>query len=101
MNEYIDIVFDGPPGPVSGCFIEVERPDRSSISVGEWVERDDGFWALRIPNAASLQQRVEALERALRRIATLGAGTLCTASDAELMQAWASQALAAAQQEKE
>ena len=38
MSE-VYIRFDGPPGPVSGRFIEVER-DGASISIGEW--RDDG-----------------------------------------------------------
>ncbi len=45
---FIDIVFDGPPGPVSGHFVEVENDKGASISVGEWVHRPDGFWALRI-----------------------------------------------------
>ena len=45
---FIDIVFDGPPGPEAGRFVEVENPDGASISVGEWIDRGDGFWALRI-----------------------------------------------------
>ena len=45
----IDIVFDGPPGPESGRFVEVER-DGTSISIGEWVHREDGYWVLRIPD---------------------------------------------------
>jgi len=46
----INIIFDGPPGPTtfSGRFIEVETDDGRSINVGEWIERDDGLWALRI-----------------------------------------------------
>lgn len=46
---YIDIVFDGPPAPESGRFIEVENEAGASIKVGEWIERPDGYWALRIP----------------------------------------------------
>ncbi len=46
--DYIDIVFDDGPGPVAGRFVEVEDSSGKSISVGEWVERPDGFWALRI-----------------------------------------------------
>ena len=46
---YFDIVFDGPPGAVPGRFVEVENEQRASISVGEWVHRDDGYWVLRIP----------------------------------------------------
>lgn len=50
MTKTVDIVFDGPPGPVAGRFVEVEDSNAESINVGEWVERDDGFWALRIPD---------------------------------------------------
>lgn len=45
---YIDIVFDGPPGPKAGRFVEVEDDCGVSINVGEWVERDDGYWVLRL-----------------------------------------------------
>lgn len=42
----IDIVFDGPPGPEAGRFVEVESPPGTSIKLGEWI--DDGeFWRLR------------------------------------------------------
>lgn len=46
--EYIDVVFDGPPSHESGRFVEVEDPTGRSVKVGEWINRDDGFWALRI-----------------------------------------------------
>lgn len=46
--EPINIIFDGPPGPAAGRFIEVETDDYTSIRVGEWIERADGLWALRI-----------------------------------------------------
>ena len=49
LTRTIDIVFDGPCGHESGRFIEVEQ-DGKSIRVGEWVDRKDGTWALRIPN---------------------------------------------------
>jgi hypothetical protein len=45
----IHIIFDGPPSHESGRFVEVETPDGKGINVGEWVERDDGLWALVIP----------------------------------------------------
>lgn len=48
MTKFIDIVFDGPPGAQSGQFVEVEDDQGRSIRVGEWVERPDGYWALRI-----------------------------------------------------
>jgi hypothetical protein len=44
----INIVFDGPPGPEAGRFVEVETDDGESIKIGEWEERPDGLWALRI-----------------------------------------------------
>ncbi len=47
MN-YIDIVFDGPPSHESGRFVEVEDANGKSIRAGEWIERSDGYWALRI-----------------------------------------------------
>ena len=53
MDNYIDIVFDGPPGPNADghhCnFVEVENPDGSGARVGEWIDRGNGLWALRIP----------------------------------------------------
>lgn len=47
-ENYIDIVFDGPPSHESGRFVEVENPQGESIRVGEWIDRGDGLWALRI-----------------------------------------------------
>lgn len=44
----INIIFDGPPGHEAGRFVEVETDDGRSIDAGEWIERPDGFWALRI-----------------------------------------------------
>jgi hypothetical protein len=57
-EQEIRIVFDGPPSHESGRFVEVETPDGKSISVGEWVERDDhpGWWDLRIAMTASAVQ---------------------------------------------
>jgi hypothetical protein len=46
----IDIVFDGPPSHESGRFIEIEDSrSHKSIKVGEWIDRGDGTWALRLP----------------------------------------------------
>ena len=47
--DFVDIVFDGPPGPESGRFVEVENSQGKSISFGEWKVRADGYWVLRIP----------------------------------------------------
>lgn len=43
----VDVVFEGPPGPEGPRFVEVEIGG-TSISIGEWIERPDGRWALRI-----------------------------------------------------
>jgi len=48
VNKTVDIVFDGPPGPVAGRFVEVEDESGASINFGEWVRRDDGYWVLRV-----------------------------------------------------
>jgi hypothetical protein len=45
--EYIDVVFDGPPD-ATARFMEVESPAGRSIRVGEWINRGNGEWALRI-----------------------------------------------------
>jgi len=44
----ISVVFDGPPGPVSGRFVELELDDGSGVDVGTWIDRGDGTWVLRI-----------------------------------------------------
>jgi hypothetical protein len=45
---HIDIVFDGPPGPEPACLLEIEDANGRSIEIGEWVERPDGRWVLRL-----------------------------------------------------
>ena len=47
-NQFFDIVFDGPPGPVPGRFVEVENSEGAGMSVGAWVKRPDDYWVLRI-----------------------------------------------------
>lgn len=51
-GEYIDVVFDGPPSHISGRFVEVENPSGQSICVGSWLQREDGYWVLRIQTTA-------------------------------------------------
>lgn len=46
--DFIDIVFDGPPGHKAGRFVEVEDSEHRSIRVGEWHQRDEDYWVLRI-----------------------------------------------------
>jgi len=44
----INIIFDGPPADQSGRFVEVENDEGQGIRVGEWIDKKDGYWALRI-----------------------------------------------------
>ena len=49
---FIDVVFTAPPGGPDeppAQFVELEDDDGNSIRYGEWVRRDDGHWALRLP----------------------------------------------------
>lgn len=52
-EKFVDVVIDGAPGPFPGRFVEVEDETGASINFGEWVKREDGYWALRIPRGAS------------------------------------------------
>jgi len=50
-EEFIDIVFDGPPDLQAGAgrFVEVEDSAGRSIDVGTWIkEPKNGYWRLRI-----------------------------------------------------
>lgn len=47
-DEFLDIVFDGPPSHESGRFVECEI-NGYSVRVGDWKEREDGLWSLRLP----------------------------------------------------
>ena len=60
----LHIVFDGPPGPEAGRFVEVETPDGKSVCAGRWEQRDK-YWHLVLPSRGQLQSRVAALEGAL------------------------------------
>jgi hypothetical protein len=51
MQDYVDIVFDGPPNPELPRFMEVEDSRGKSINFGEWVLRPAGYWVLRIPRS--------------------------------------------------
>ena len=43
----IQFVTDGPPGPNSGRFVEVEDAQTGeSIKWGKWLEGTDGMWTL-------------------------------------------------------
>jgi hypothetical protein len=56
LSKQIEVVFDGPPGRNAGRFVEVEDEAGRSVNVGQWVERPDGYWALRIQIAVATPQ---------------------------------------------
>lgn len=53
LPEIINVVFDGPPGPEAGRFVEVEDGHGKSFKAGEWSEAGGGNWNLCI-NLANL-----------------------------------------------
>lgn len=57
-REYINVIFDGPPSNKSGRFVETETDDGKGIAIGEWIERPDGLWALRIPLGGDVVARL-------------------------------------------
>ncbi len=62
-SKYTDIVFDGPPAPKSGRFVEVEDHEGRSVSVGEWIHRGGGYWVLRLPIAAERLKELQAAKQ--------------------------------------
>jgi len=62
----IFVVFDGPPSHNSCRFVETESPSGQGISVGEWIERADGYWALKIPVSGA--KRIAELEHERDRL---------------------------------
>jgi hypothetical protein len=53
----INVIFDGPPAPEAGRFVEVEDDAGRSLRIGEWLQRPDGLWALRIPGVRVPRRR--------------------------------------------
>jgi hypothetical protein len=45
----IRVVFDGPPGRDMPTFVELEDHAGRAIQLGQWRERQDGYWELVIP----------------------------------------------------
>lgn len=68
MTKYIDFLCDGPPSHESGRFVELENANGHSIGIGEWVDREHGFCALRVqtylPELLSEIERLQRIEEA-------------------------------------
>lgn len=45
---YVDIQFDGAPGPYGCKFMDVVNENGKGVSLGEWLEVSPGDWVLRI-----------------------------------------------------
>lgn len=56
----LDILFDHDPRSPEGHLVEVESPAGTSVKVGEWIDRGDGYWALRLTLADFLNEVVSA-----------------------------------------
>jgi hypothetical protein len=48
-TEFVNICFDRGPGPWPQQLIDVEDDQGRSVNYGDWLEREDGTWALRVP----------------------------------------------------
>lgn len=69
--EELHIIFDGPPGPEAGRFVEVETADGQSIRAGEWRQIGD-YWHLVIlrspaPGAEAMREAEQGGEPAHSR----------------------------------
>jgi len=47
-RRYLDVLFDGFPGPDSCKFIDVVDENGHGVNAGEWLKRGNGTVALRI-----------------------------------------------------
>jgi hypothetical protein len=56
------VVFDRPPSPEAPRFLDVEDDEERLVRFGEWLERDDGAWVLRLPNQLHRARRRRLLQ---------------------------------------
>lgn len=56
----------------AGRFIEVEDGSGRSIKAGEWLKRDDGYWALRMPSPAPLLEALHSVRVYVRNCIDTG-----------------------------
>lgn len=65
-TDYFDIVLDYDEDQPLVQFVEIEDPNGMSISVGEHIQREDGYQVIRIKQ----DSRITELEAALKEITT-------------------------------
>ena len=88
-HRILDVVFDGPPGPEAGRFVEVEDEREHGVSVGQWVDRGNGLWALRIivaANSTEIQSMVSEIRRLRAEVAELRAENKDLRISAEILE---------------
>lgn len=71
----LHVVFDGPPGPEAGRFVECETPDGRSINAGEWHQRPDGYWELRVSAGITPTPKKNDVERVARALVPILSGS--------------------------
>lgn len=94
----VHVLFDGPPGPEAGRFVEVETLDGKSVNVGRWIDRGDGYWALEL-ELNDQQPYPESLREAKRYADLAYTGNPDRPLAAALAQACATIALAEMQEQ--
>lgn len=89
----LNIIFDGPPGPEAGRFIEVETEDGRSVCAGEWSQRPDGHWSLRITKAfqPAPVPEPEVSDRIRRALIAISSGLCYFTAEAKHVQLLAAQ----------
>lgn len=70
-EKHIDIVFDRLPGVEGPRFIEVEDAQGQSISIGEWIIRNDNYAAIRIPDFRTLASELEQVKHDFLDVITM------------------------------
>ena len=60
----IRLLFDGPPGPECGRFVESEDENGKSINAGEWSQQGE-YWVLTIPGDPELKADRDRLQAEL------------------------------------
>lgn len=88
-SQRLHILFDGPPGPDAGRFVEVEDDCGKSVNAGEWNKRSDGYWELVISAPSQRVPHEKWTARYTFDLSDTHTKLFCAASD------WMDRALAA------
>lgn len=66
----LNFIFENPPCPEGARFVECETDDGKSVNAGEWSQRPDGLWQVRVVFQRQSAQpgSVDEIGKALRRL---------------------------------